>query len=394
MTSIYQQLLGTDFARLHPQIQRRFGFSSADGVACIGRGVMHEVWHGAPYTLPFLYVGTWRRIMFPEQGRAIPFTIENYAYVDRYGRETITWLRTFQTQRQRRFDAYMILDQERQCVVDYLGTHQHLAVDVDLTVDKRGGIRLRSGEQRFYEGIIGFRFPLFFSGIADVCEWYDEDQGRFRIEVCVSNRRWGPLFGYHGSFSAHWLSVQPGSVPANARPQREERRGGSLRCRTSGINRIKNAVPLSKIPRWNAGGAGPIRTGDHRLRRYTAPWELDGKSITFRVLTPNARLHTHETRHIAEIAETDTVRNRVHALYAALLPAIPQRAALMNGPNHDRKYSDRDWGHSFATDNTGRSSPRQSSLHFHRAGSDGCALASVRNTISPTKPHKHFTIGY
>lgn len=224
MTSIYQQLLGADFARLHPQIQRRFGFSSANGVACIGRGVMDEVWHGAPYTLPFLAVGTWRRIMFPEYGRDVPFTIENYAYLDRYGRETVTWLRTFQTRRRRRFDAYMVLDEERGRIVDYLGSHQHLAVDIELTVDERGGLRLQSGEQRFYEGLIGFRFPLFFSGVADVCEWYDEQRGCFAIDVRVSNPTWGPLFGYRGTFTAHWLSVTPGSAPPSARPRREERR--------------------------------------------------------------------------------------------------------------------------------------------------------------------------
>lgn len=224
MTSIYQQLLGADFARLHPQVQRRFGFSSADGMACIGRGVMDEVWHGAPYTLPFLAVGTWRRIMFPEYGRDVPFTIENYAYLDRYGRETVTWLRTFQTRRRRRFDAYMVLDEQRGRIVDYLGSHQHLAVDIELTVDERGGLRLRSGEQRFYEGLIGFRFPLFFSGVADVCEWYDEQRGCFAIDVRVSNPTWGPLFGYRGTFTAHWFSVTPGSAPPSARPRREERR--------------------------------------------------------------------------------------------------------------------------------------------------------------------------
>ena len=67
MTSIYQRALGVDFTRLHPQIQRRFGFSSGDAVAAIGTGVMDELWHGPAYTLPFLYVGAWRRIMFPEQ---------------------------------------------------------------------------------------------------------------------------------------------------------------------------------------------------------------------------------------------------------------------------------------------------------------------------------------
>src|SRR5579862_4907383 len=99
MASIYQTAMGSDFARLHPQIQRRFGFGSSDGVAALGRGVMSRLWHGRPYTLPFLYVGTWRRIMFPEHGRDVPFTIENYAYRDSLGRETVTWLRTFQTRK-------------------------------------------------------------------------------------------------------------------------------------------------------------------------------------------------------------------------------------------------------------------------------------------------------
>lgn len=224
MTSIYQQALGAEFGRLHPQIQRRFGVSSANGVACIGRGVMGEVWHGAPYTLPFLHMGAWRRIMFPEQGHDIPFTIANYAYRDSYGRETVTWLRTFATLRSRRFDAYMIYSPSRGKIVDYLGTHEHLAVDIDLSVDERGGLRLRSGAQRFYEGLIGFSFPMQFSGIADVREWYDDGLDRFCIDVRVSNPLWGPLFGYRGTFTAHWLPVRPGLVPHNTLPQREERR--------------------------------------------------------------------------------------------------------------------------------------------------------------------------
>jgi hypothetical protein len=46
MKSIYQEVLGSAFERLHPQVQRRFGFCSADGVVCIGTGVMEELWHG------------------------------------------------------------------------------------------------------------------------------------------------------------------------------------------------------------------------------------------------------------------------------------------------------------------------------------------------------------
>jgi hypothetical protein len=225
MISIYRRALGTDFARLHPQIQRRFGFSSADGLAAIGRGVMDEIWKGRFYTDPFLRMGSRRRILFPETGRDIPFTIENYAFVDRFGREAVSWIRTFAAPRHtRRFDAYMIYSETRARIVDYLGTHEHLAVDLDLSVDEAGGLRLRSGAQRIYEGLLGFRFPLLLSGIADVREWYDDDAGCFRIAVDVRNRVFGPLFGYRGHFQVDWQPVPAGGVPAHILPVRQERR--------------------------------------------------------------------------------------------------------------------------------------------------------------------------
>ena len=222
MSSIYQRALGRDFERLHPQIRRRFGFSSADGIAALGTGVMDEIWHGAWYTLPFLAFGTWRRIMFPNSGRNVPFTIRNVAFRDPYGRETVTWIRTFGFRRPRRFDAYMIYSERRGKIVDYLGSHEHLAVDIELAVDPNGGLRLRSGEQRFYEGVAGFRFPAALTGIADVCEWYDDAAQRFRIDVRVTSPRWGPLFGYRGSFTVDWTAST--TVPADVLPRRFERR--------------------------------------------------------------------------------------------------------------------------------------------------------------------------
>jgi hypothetical protein len=224
MTSIYQRALGADFNRLHPQIQRRFSFHSGSGLAAVGTGVMEQIWHGASYTLPFLYVGTWRSIMFPEQGRNIPFTIQNYAYLDPLGRETVTWVRTFDTLRRRRFDAYMVYSEERQCIVDYLGTHQHLAVDLELSVAANGGLKLRSGAQRFYEGPIAFPFPLLFSGVAEVCEWYDDTEQCFRIDVSACNRTWGKLFGYSGRFQVEWLPTEPNAIPGAILPIRVERR--------------------------------------------------------------------------------------------------------------------------------------------------------------------------
>jgi hypothetical protein len=116
----------------------------------------------------------------------------------------------------------MIYSEQRRCFVDYLGTHQHLAVDIELAVDPNGGLRLRSGEQRFYEKAVAFRFPMFFSGIAEVCEWFDEASQKFKIEVRVKNKVWGDLFGYRGSFEVGYKAVDPHDIPVGVKPIREE----------------------------------------------------------------------------------------------------------------------------------------------------------------------------
>jgi hypothetical protein len=118
----------------------------------------------------------------------------------------------------------MIYSEARGRIVDYLGSHQHLAVDIDLSVDDEGGLRLRSGSQRFYEGMLGFNFPMLFSGIADVREWYDDAANCFRIVVDVRNRIGGKLFGYRGRFNVEWRTVGNAPVPDHILPCRLERR--------------------------------------------------------------------------------------------------------------------------------------------------------------------------
>ncbi|WP_394618670.1 DUF4166 domain-containing protein [Lentzea sp. JNUCC 0626] len=221
MTSIFQRALGSDFDRLHPQLRRRFGFGSEDGIACVGTGVMERVWHGRGFTRPFLWLGAQRHILLPSRGSDVPFTIQNYPYRDSLGRETVTFVRTFVFDRPQRWDATMIYSPERGCVVDYLGTHQHVSVDLHMSVVD-GALVIRSGEQRFHEGPLHFRIPSWVTGAAEVRESYDEKVGRFRIDVEVSNRRFGPLFGYSGTFTCTFPSVE--GVPEEIRPVREQAR--------------------------------------------------------------------------------------------------------------------------------------------------------------------------
>ncbi|PYF99012.1 protein of unknown function [Georgenia satyanarayanai] len=220
MTSLFQRAMGPDFESLHPMLQRRFGVGLSRGEACVGRGVMTEIRRGPWWTVPFLQVGRLRNILIPDVGTDVPFVIENYPYSDPFGRETVTFVREYDVRgRRRRFDATMVLDGAR--IVDYLGTHQHLAVDLDLRVED-GRLVLTSDAQRFYEGPFGFRFPMLLSGRAHLREWFDEDAGVFRIDLRVTNRHFGFLFGYRGWFTCEWFPAT--DAPDRLKPRRHERR--------------------------------------------------------------------------------------------------------------------------------------------------------------------------
>ncbi|MFJ3904755.1 DUF4166 domain-containing protein [Streptomyces sp. NPDC090025] len=217
------------FGRLHPELQRRFSVGLDSGELCVGRGVMDRIWHAGgavrPLIRPFLALGGTRNILLPRTGRQVPFTIENVPYRDSYGRETVTFVRTFAMPGgPRRFDATMVHSPERGCVLDYLGTHQHLASELRMTAEPDGSLLIRSGEHRFREGPVDVRVPDLIGADAEVRESFDERTGRFRIRVRVVNRFVGPLFGYEGSFTASYADVRRCGVRPGLRPVREEAR--------------------------------------------------------------------------------------------------------------------------------------------------------------------------
>ncbi|WP_369249252.1 DUF4166 domain-containing protein [Streptomyces sp. R41] len=225
MTSIFRTVMGADFERLHPELQRRFSVGLAGGEACTGRGVMDRIWHGRGFVKPFLALGTTRNILVPRTGRNVPFTIENVPYADSFGRETVTFVRTFDLPgRSRRFDAQMVLGPKGDRVLDYLGTHQHLASDLFFRAEPDGSLLIRSGEHRFREGPVDVRVPDLIGGEAEVRESFDDSTGRFRIQVRVVNRHFGPLFGYEGSFRATYTDIRTCGVRPGLRPVREEAR--------------------------------------------------------------------------------------------------------------------------------------------------------------------------
>lgn len=222
--SMFARAMGADFDRLHPMLQRRFGVSLAAGYACVGRGVMTRIRRGPWWTVPFLHIGRIRNILAPFPGTLVPFTVENFPYLDPFGRETVTFVRTFQypdRARPGRFDATMIMGGAG-TIVDYLGTHQHLAVDLALSAEPDGSLRLRSDAQRFHAGPLSFRFPMLFSGRAELHESIDDGTGEFVIRLAVRNRLFGFLFGYEGRFRCEFPPLGDGP-PARILPVRHER---------------------------------------------------------------------------------------------------------------------------------------------------------------------------
>jgi hypothetical protein len=225
MTSIFRTAMGPDFDRLHPELRRRFSVGLAGGEACTGRGVMSRIWHGGALVKPFLALGATRNILVPRAGRNVPFTIENVPYTDTFGRETVSFVRTFRLPgRPRRFDAQMVLSPKGDRVLDYLGTHQHLASELHLSAEPDGSLLVRSGEHRFREGPVDVRVPRLIGATAKVREPFDDTTGRFRIRVRVVNDRFGPLFGYEGSFTATYTDIRACGVRPGLRPVREESR--------------------------------------------------------------------------------------------------------------------------------------------------------------------------
>lgn len=219
MTSIFARAMGADFQRLHPMLQRRFGIGLEAGYGCIGTGVMTVVRRGPWWTLPFLHLGRVRNILIPDVGRNVPFVIKNYPYRDVYGRETVTFAREYTIRRRpSRFDATMIMHDGR--LIDYLGTHQHLAVDLTMSANSDGSLEITTQGQRFYEGPVGFRFPMLFSGQATLHESYDDSTELFHVSLEVRNRVFGFLFGYEGDF--HCDFVPATDAPAELKPRRHE----------------------------------------------------------------------------------------------------------------------------------------------------------------------------
>lgn len=154
MTSIYQHILGGEFDKLHPMLQKRYNLTEDKGF--IGKGVMEEISGGNILTRQLFYFGVPYHVFFPERGKNIPFIIENKV------REAgiVEWNRTFSFNKQQRyFDAIMFLDEKGTTIVDLFGKPAILGSNLSFEVDEtKGSLQISSLQQWLI--VKGKRLPL------------------------------------------------------------------------------------------------------------------------------------------------------------------------------------------------------------------------------------------
>ncbi|MEK3805569.1 DUF4166 domain-containing protein [Metabacillus sp. SLBN-84] len=193
--AIYQQVLGEDYHRLHPALKQRYQFPFR------GSGMMHQITGGPKWLYPLFLGGVAYKLLFPEKGENIPFTIVNSMRTGTGGEQQVHWERVFYFPGKKRwFNALMSLDGERNVIKDYLGEPGLFYSDLTFHVTDCGNLRIESGNQRLVIGKLEIPLPKILQGLASVTESFDETKGIFTIRVEVTNPLIGPVFSYEGEF--------------------------------------------------------------------------------------------------------------------------------------------------------------------------------------------------
>lgn len=203
--SIYKQVLGEKFDQLHPMLKRRYACIDAKGF--VGKGHMHQIDGGPKWLFPLFWLGAKWKLLFPERGHNIPFTIRNTVRIGSAGQAQVHWERIFHFEKKKRyFNALMSLDAERNVIQDYLGEPPLMYSDLSFSVTGSGDLHIVSKKQRLVLGQIEIPLPAWFQGLAEVTEKYDDERKVYLIHVTVKNPLLGKLFSYEGEFTSDDIS--------------------------------------------------------------------------------------------------------------------------------------------------------------------------------------------
>lgn len=223
-TSAYKRQMGAEYEKLHPEIQKRFDFSTSNNIAFIGKGIMENIWNGNKVAVFLLKILSKTNILFPRIGKNIEYEIHNYPYIDDYGREVHSMNRVFYfSDEEQRFDGTATYSETKQHIVEYLGLDHRMVFEMRLKAEN-GAIRFTSGRQFAFIGGLKLPVPSLVRGDIDLLEWYDDEKQRFYLDLKVKSKLFGPLFGFTGWFDAEYKDFKGQTIPEKFKPTRNEKK--------------------------------------------------------------------------------------------------------------------------------------------------------------------------
>jgi hypothetical protein len=191
--SVYQRVLGEEFALLDPRLQTYFGPISPGRVGR-GAGVYRVAGSRLRLLRPVLALMAWRHVLFPDLGHDVPFTITNTPHSD----GSLSALRTFDFPRRTRImeDTMTVTDGQLR---DRLGKRRGLEVGIQLAVVS-GGLGMTSTTLALHLGRL--RLPLPPLATMHLDERSDPlDPSRQNVDVRIDAPLLGEVFRYTGTFA-------------------------------------------------------------------------------------------------------------------------------------------------------------------------------------------------
>lgn len=223
--SVFQQVLGDDFYKLTPQLQRYFGMPYA-GSHGRGTGTYEVAGSELRWLRPILRLFASRNILFAERERNVPFTVLNRPDGDNLRATRLfhfgdmggpaagrTQLSSAAARRQAHRRSQMItrtmVDEMRVIdgvLHDYLGTNGELEVTFDLAVSEDkltltssgAWLHLGAGKRR-----LRVKLPTVLSARVVLTERWELDHQR--VSVTLTNPILGEIFTYRGTFTYDWV---------------------------------------------------------------------------------------------------------------------------------------------------------------------------------------------
>jgi hypothetical protein len=191
--SVYQRVLGDDFARLAPELRDYFS-APPEGSVGRGHGIFEVAGSRRRWLMPVFALLAWRRILFPDYGTDVPFTVTNIPGPG----DGLSSRREFHFPGGDRVmqDTMHVVDGR---LHDFLGRRGGLEVRLAVTVAADGSLRMASDAAWLH--LRGLRLPLPALLSARVLLHESREDGRQRVDVRMRHPLFGEIFRYAGTFA-------------------------------------------------------------------------------------------------------------------------------------------------------------------------------------------------